>query len=133
MYGAASIKFDDPGEGNLDVRAYIAAVVGPLRITQGQVRVLNLPTDVPVSVLQNPKQVAYVSLSLPAATPGPTVVLVSQSGGGINSLSVTLTNTQGPMSGVSFAQVLLPGESLYVQTSPGAAALQVISSVNWFS
>lgn len=130
----ALFEFTDPGQDNLDVRAYVAAVLGPYRIANGQIRSLILRTNIPVNVIQNTQQApAFVALSLPSSVAGPIPVQVSsQSAMGMTGLSVALMNTQGGAAGNSYNAVVLPGEALYVQTAPGGAQMTIITSTLWF-
>lgn len=130
----AKLSIENPGQGNLDVRAYIAAIVGPFRIANGNSKSVILPTDQPVQIISNTKQaVAFVSLSLPSTVVGPVPIQVSSgSAMGMTGLSVALMNTQGAGAGNSFNAVVLPGETLYAQTSPGGAQLVIITSTLWF-
>ena len=68
---------EDSGTGNLNVRAYIASVVGPRRIAHGQRTVKRVSTQQTVSLLgatASGVEVAYFEVRLPpssiAALPG---------------------------------------------------------------
>lgn len=126
----------EPGQGNLDARAFVAALVGPRRIHAGQIRTLPVTVAQPRQILSNTQQaVAFVSASLAAGTAGPTLIQFSSGGGQAvdNAIPVQLENTQGAPSGRSFEAILLPGETLYAQLPMGAAAtVRITTSTVWF-
>lgn len=125
----------NPGGGNLDARALVAAILGPMRLAHGSCKTFPLATNQPVQVAKNSRAApCYVGVSLDAATAGPLVVLVSGTPSvGLNGIPITLTNTHGPYSGVSYGAVVLPSEELYLQTAPNAAPLRIVATTVWMS
>lgn len=125
----------DPGEGNLDARALVAAILGPMRLAHGSRKTHVLPSNQPIQVVKNSKAApCYVGVSLDPAVAGPLVVLVSGTpSSGMNSVPITLTNTHGPYSGVSYGAVVLPSEELYLQTAPNAAQMRIVATTVWMS
>ena len=127
----------DPGEGNLNLKAYIAAVLGPRRVAHGtskQVkRLLEANSTKLVSANPASGQVGFISVSLVGSNPGPLIALFdSQQDVGQNSVPTVLSNTLGASAGVSFEGVLLPGDELYARSGVGVGTFDVVVSVNWF-
>jgi hypothetical protein len=122
----------DAGEGNLNARAYVAAVVGPYRLAHGSQRSLVLAADVPQKIAANPgvngsDQAMFVGVALqPGQLPVSVLFGASSSMGGASSVPANMDTTIGAAGGVSFSQVLLPGEELWV-VSPTATALVALT------
>jgi hypothetical protein len=125
------------GRGNLDAKAYFAAIVGPLRAVFGKT---TSPTLVEATVTQLVRnagvtaQWAYVTVLLPGNAAAPKVGMFtdSPSNGFNTALPVTLQKTMGSAGGNSFAAVLAPGESLYGRSAPGEGSFKVVVSTVWF-
>jgi hypothetical protein len=128
----------DPGTGNLNLRAYLAAVVGPRRIAHGLREVVQVSPQNPVLIFGNKPQVevAYVEVWLPeqsiVALPGAGayIAFASSEGTGHNAIQLLLNAMQ------RFSAVLLPSDQIYAQAVADAlrAALAnpvpvVVSSV----
>lgn len=128
----------DPGTGNLNLRAYLAAVVGPRRIAHGLRSVKQVPAGGPILIYGNKPQVevAYFEIWLPQssilALPGGGAYLAfsSSESGGQSAYQILLNATQ------RFAGVLLPSDQIFAQavTDANGGALAgnvaaVVSSV----
>lgn len=126
-----------PGRGNLDAKAYFAAIVGPLRAVFGKTTSPTLTETTVAQLVRNSGvtgQWTYVTVLLPANAAGPKVGMFTDSpANGFNTaLPVTLQKTMGFSGGNSFAAVLAPGESLYARSGPGEGDFKVVVSVVWF-
>ena len=126
----------DPGEGNLNLKAYIAGVVGPKRVafSAKQVKTL-LEANSTKLINNNPQsgQVAFVSVSLVGPSAAATPALFdSQQDVGQNSIPSFLSGTLGAASGISFEAVLLPGDDLFGRAGIGAGTFNVVVSTSWF-
>ena len=118
-----------PGEGNLQLAALIAAVVGPYRVAHGAKHAVILEADEPRKISSNSpasRHCLFVALFLPLSRSGPLFLTVGQE------------DTPGDSAGVPvalqpelghFSAVLLPGEQLYA-VSPLACRF-VISEVSF--
>lgn len=109
----------EAGEGNLNARAFVAAVVGPYRLAFATQRSMPMTANVPMKIATNPgvagtRQAMFVGVAL---QPGEAAISVlfgsSESMGGASSVPANMDTTVGPLAGVSFSQVLLPGEELW--------------------
>jgi hypothetical protein len=126
-----------PGQGNLDVKAYFAAVVGPLRAVFGKNTSPTLSEGEVAQLVRNAgvaDQWAYVTVVLPGNLAGPKVGMFSndRSNGFNTALPVTLQRTMGAAGGNCFAAVLAPGEMLYARAAPGEGSFKVVVSTVWF-
>jgi hypothetical protein len=111
----------DPGEGNLQMQALFAAVIGPYRVAHGSKRTVQLESDEPkriVNVAPAARHCAYVALFLPQSADGPLYITVGKEDtqGDAAGIPVQLESRLATAAGVGFACVLLPGESLYAQS-----------------
>lgn len=111
----------DPGEGNLQENALRAAIIGPYRIAHGSKRTVNLQPDEPsriANLAPAARHCAFVALFLPTSQTGPLNLTVGQEDtqGDSAGVPVALEPRVGPMAGISFSCVLLPGETLYGQS-----------------
>jgi|GEM_PF-3913460 len=125
------------GTGNLDVRAYIAALLGPQRAAFGNKGTRQLIEGQPTRLATNApagRQVSFIAVTLLAADAGgPRIVMFDgESNLGSNSLPVTLDRTLGSYAGVGFTSVLLPGDEVYAQPAPGQGAFSILVSQVWF-
>ena len=104
----------DPGAGNLDVRAYMAAVMGPQRAAFGNKSAKALqegqPTQLGVNS-GNSGQVAYMAVTLsPLDAGGPRLAIIDgQSQPGGSSIPVVFDRTLASAAGIGYAAILLPG------------------------
>jgi hypothetical protein len=123
----------DPGTGNLNARAYLASVVGPRRIAQGQRTVKPVPTTKMVQLLRNVGSVEalYFECWLPQqdllSLAGGGALLSfsgSDNGGGENGYQLVLTATQ------RYSGVLLPNEQLFATTLTDATGGPLIAPVS---
>lgn len=112
----------DPGTGNLNLRAYLAAVVGPRRIAHGLREVIQVSPNGPIQLFGNKPQieVAYMEVWLPAQSlavlPGAGVYLAiaSSEGTGHNAIQFLLNAMQ------RFSAVLLPSDQIFAQAMADA-------------
>lgn len=122
----------DPGEGNLNLRAYIAAVVGPLRVPHGQrtTKQLQLLQAVQVAKNSSPgKEAFFVSAWLPAiatlpAGVGLVIGFTSSESAGASADRVTLLPVIPDQRANRYNAVILPSEQLYawvISRSDGVA------------
>jgi hypothetical protein len=126
-----------PGRGNLDAKAYFAAIVGPLRAVFGKTTSPTLSESEVAQLVRSAgvsDQWAYVTVLLPGNLPGPKVALFTDnaSNGFNTAIPVTLQRTMGSAGGNSFAAVLAPGEMLYARAAPGEGIFKVVCSTVWF-
>jgi len=127
----------DPGAGNLDVRAYMAAVMGPQRAAFGNKSAKALqegqPTQLGVNS-GNSGQVAYMAVTLsPLDAGGPRLAIIDgQSQPGGSSIPVVFDRTLASAAGIGYAAILLPGDELYAQSIPGQGTFAVVVSLVWF-
>lgn len=126
----------DPGEGNLDARAYIAAVLGPARTAYGSKAMYTLTEGSPLRIGANSgssRQVAYAAVALTGAQlGGPKIALLDgQSQLGSSSMPAALSRAFGS-AGIGFSSVLLPGDELYAQAAPGEGPFNIVISLVWF-
>jgi hypothetical protein len=134
----AILSFLDPGRGNLNIRAYIASVVGPRRVAHGQKIKLDLVTQMPTKILgntgvqANQGVCAYVAVALLASDAVVREAMFSSGEmvGANTAIPSVMVNTMGPGAGNSFSAVLLPGDTLYAQAI--GANFSVITSAVWF-
>lgn len=124
----------DPGEGNLNLRALAASVLGPYRAAHGEIKVKQVPLTQAVELANNlipgaGRQAAYVEVWLPRGALGTGLRLRfgPSDSLGESSVLVTLNTAIGFPSGPvndRYRAVLLPNEALYAQAvtdSTGAA------------
>lgn len=135
IHPVANLIMSHPGEGNLDVRAYVAAIVGPHRVAHGAKTRATLRPDRETQLTSSAGQalrVVYTAVSLPADVAGPLVAMFSNGGaiGPQTSVPCRLLNTLGAHAGNSYSAVLLPGEDLYAQAV--SATFDVFVSTVWF-
>jgi len=127
----------DPGAGNLDVRACMAAVMGPQRAAFGNKSAKALqegqPTQLGVNS-GNSGQVAYMAVTLsPLDAGGPRLAIIDgQSQPGGSSIPVVFDRTLASAAGIGYAAILLPGDELYAQSIPGQGTFAVVVSLVWF-
>lgn len=114
----------DPGEGNLNVRAYLASIVGPRRVAHGQRYVKRVPLTGAVMLLRSTgtgKQATFFEVWLPQvslALPGGGALLSflsSDSGGPDNGYQIALTATQ------RYSGIILGDDQLYAAALADAA------------
>lgn len=127
----------DPGAGNMDIRAYTAAVLGPARAAFGTKSVPTLQEAQPTRIAVNSgstHQVAFVAVTLsPLDTSGPKLAIFdSQSNPGGSSMPSVLDRTLGAAAGLGYTAVLLPGDELYAQSLPGQGQFSIVVSIAWF-
>ena len=125
----------DQGQGNLDAKAYFAAVVGPLRIIFGKNGSAIVVEGRPTQLVKSSgaiAQWAYVTVILPGNAPADKVALFTNgpSTGFNSALPVTLKTTTGR--GNCFEAVLAPGDMVYAQSAPGEGTFPVVVSTVWF-
>ena len=127
----------DPGTGNLNVRAYLASVVGPRRVAHGRRTVKVVPQAQSLSMLGTPSgvEVAYFEVWLPLSSllalggGGAVVAFSSSENTGQDAFQILLTPSQ------RYSGVLLPDDQLYARAvsdalgAPIADVSLVISSV----
>jgi hypothetical protein len=121
----------DPGEGNLNLRAYLASVVGPRRLAHGQRKVTQVPVGSPVLLFGNRAQieVSYVEVWLPQssilALPGGGAYLGFASGEslGQSAVQILLNATQ------RFSSVLLPSDQVHAEAVSDANGGVLAASV----
>ena len=119
----------EAGKGNLNARAYVAAVVGPYRLAHGGQRALVLTAGQAEKIAANPgvagtDQPMFIGVALQAGKAPVTVLF------GPNSEMGNSSNVPANMSlpavamlgGIGFSCILLPGEELWVQ-SPSDTSL----------
>jgi hypothetical protein len=121
----------DPGEGNLNVRAYLAAIVGPRRVAHGQRFKRNLQVTQPVQVAKNSSrnsEAFFVSAWLPEADglpPGVGYVVAFSSSETTGDTADVVTLGTVPGQAINhYSAVLLPDDQLYasvVARTDGAA------------
>ena len=109
----------DPGEGNLSVRAYVAATVGPLRIAHGNRQIRQIQTGEARELAKNgsaDKQVMYVEVWPPMQlrATGVWVLFSSSEQTGETGRLVLLTGVPGQIQ-ERFQALLLPNDQLYGQ------------------
>lgn len=119
----------EPGEGNLQLAALIASIVGPYRVAHGAKHAVVLEPDEPKRVSSNSpasRHCLFVALYLPMSRTGPLFLTVGQEDtpGDSAGIPVALQPELG-----HFSAVLLPGEQLYA-VSPLACRF-VISEVSF--
>jgi hypothetical protein len=112
----------EPGEGNLQLHALFAAIIGPHRIAHGSKRTVRLEADETkriINIAPAARHCAYIALFLPASANGPLSISVGREDtqGDSAGIPVQLEPRMGATAGVSFGCVLLPGESLYAQSA----------------
>lgn len=110
----------DPGRGNLNVRAYIASIVGPKRAAHGQRVIKRAPRTRAVVLAKNSsknKEVIYVEVWVPnqSIAGGARVRFDSSGSMGETADLVTLGAFADNQSIDRYRAVLLPNEELYAQ------------------
>jgi hypothetical protein len=125
---------EDPGTGNLNVRAYYASIVGPRRIAHGQRTVKRAPIGgATVQLLRNSgpnSSVLFFEVWLPQQsllTLGGGGALLSFSGSdnsGENGYQLVLTTTQ------RYSGVLLPDDQLFVAALTDATGAPLAAPVS---
>lgn len=113
-----SLDFGDDERGKLLARAYVAAVIGPLRRPNGRPTPYTLGAAASEQVAFNNTQdrVMHVAVSLTSAA---IQALLYSSGANQGSQTQSLNFVTN--------HVLFPGESLYVRTVAGAATIAVVT------
>ncbi len=113
----------EPGEGNLNARAYVAALVGPYRLAHGSQKPLVLEPDQPMKVVSNPgvagtDQAMFVGVALqPGQAPVNVLFGPSNQLGPTSSVPAELpVSAVAMLGGIGFSAVLLPGDELWVQS-----------------
>lgn len=115
----------DPGEGNLNARAYVAAVVGPLRAAHGNRVVKQVPTAQAVELAKNGSphnEPVFVEVWAPmqVRANGVWVLFASSEQTGETGRLVLLTGVPGQLQ-ERYQAILLSNEQLYAQAvSDGA-------------
>lgn len=116
----------DPGEGNLNIRAYLASVLGPRRVAHGTRSIVRVPTGNSEELAKNPSQqhqAYYVEVwTPPQVTAGVRMLFSSSESMGENGVLVVLGVGTYPFSDLNkYKAVLLPSDHLYAQAvSDGA-------------
>jgi hypothetical protein len=126
----------DPGEGNLNLRAYIASIVGPRRVVHGGRTVKRVPLGSSGKGIQlfkstaTGKQATFYEVWLPqssiAALPGGGAVIAfasSDQGGSEGAYQITLTATQ------RFLGVLLNDDAIYATALTDALGGALVTPV----
>ena len=114
----------DPGRGNLNLRAYVAAVLGPRRIAHGNRAAKQVPFDGSVLIATNQpggQEAMYVEVWVPQPPDEllQASALVRFSGGeGVGTTGVV--ENLGTTHTLRYSCVLLPGEQLYAQALSSA-------------
>lgn len=118
----------DPGEGNTNLRAYIAAVLGPRRIAHGARRAFKLTKGKAVLVCQNDapeRETVFFECWLQQGTTGlgggGAFILFSSSEDMGNAVIVDLAQAMPGQLNNHFSAVLLPQDELYAQLLSDAA------------
>jgi hypothetical protein len=124
----------DPGEGNLNARAYFASIVGPRRVVHGQRLVRRVPTTGTTQLLRSTgtgKQATYYEVWLPlsvlATLPGGGALFgfsSSDSGGAENNFQISITFTQ------RFTGILLGDDNLYIAALSDALGGPLVAPVS---
>lgn len=127
----------EPGTGNLDVRAYIAALLGPQRAAFGTKSFRTLSEGAGIRLGSNSpagKQVSFIAVTLGGSdVGGPRIAIFDgQSALGASSIPASLNRTLGSFAGTGFSSVLLPGDELYAQSAPGEGTFNIVVSQVWF-
>lgn len=111
----------DPGEGNLNLRAIVASLLGPRRIAHGRRRVVQVPPVQATQIAQNKaknQQALYVEVWLPNQLLGVGArILFSSSDSTGETAVLRLFATEEDR----YQVVLLPQEQLYAQAVSDAA------------
>jgi hypothetical protein len=124
---------EDPGTGNLNVRAYYASLVGPRRIAHGQRTVKRAPTGgASIQLLRNPSapSVLFFEVWLPQQSllllPGGGALLSFSGTGdsGENGYQLILTATQ------RYSGVLIPDDQLFVAALADATGAPLAAPVS---
>lgn len=125
---------EDPGEGNLNLRAYVAALVGPRRIAHGRRTVYQLNATNGQLLVKHPGrgvECFYVEVWLPQQTAGVVNVLFSADQDAIGETGDLVQLFNGPPP-KRYSAVILPGENLYAQLAtvpaPPAPLVSVVVS-----
>lgn len=111
----------DPGEGNLNARAYVASLVGPRRVFQGQRKKQQLQTRMATEVARNAsphREAFFVAVWLPitarAVLPlGVGITLLFSTSESMGDTSDTTTLFLGVGEPNHYHAVLLPNEQLF--------------------
>jgi hypothetical protein len=114
---------EDPGTGNLSLRALLAALVGPRRIAHGRRTVKRIPLQQTIQMLTQPKgvEVNYFEVWLPTSSilalpgAGAFISFSSSENAGESAFQILLSSTQ------RYQGVLLPDDDLYAQAVSDAA------------
>lgn len=109
-----------PGEGNLQIQALIAAVVGPFRLAHSIKKTIALRANIPEKISgisPASRHCRYIAMYLKASNPGPVSIQVGKEPmlGTNSSVSVDLEPRIGPFAGISYSGVLLPGDEIFAQ------------------
>jgi len=117
-----SIDFDlnrDPGRGNLNLRAYVAAVLGPRRLAHGNRATKQVSWTESVLLATNlpsGHEAMYVEVWVPQsedADPPATALVRFSAGEGVGTTGVV--ELLGTTHTLRYSCVLMPGEQLYAQ------------------
>jgi hypothetical protein len=120
---------EDPGSGNLNLRAYIASLVGPRRIAHARRTVYRVHDNKATQIAKNgsgTKSVFYVEAWTPQQAGGGGLVnfLFSNSQDAVGETGVAVSAVPGQIvSLTNYRAILLPGENLYVQLGPQAVGV----------
>jgi hypothetical protein len=125
----------DPGTGNLNLRAYVASLVGPRRVTHGARRIYTLSSNKPIMIGENnapEHECVYLQCWIPAsALPGlggsGALVLFSDSENMGSGLLVDLFTTFPGQPNSHYSAVLLPQDQLFAQISSDASLGPLLS------
>jgi hypothetical protein len=109
----------DPGRGNLNLRAYVAAVLGPRRIAHGNRATKQVPWTESVLLATNQpngQEAMYVEVWVPqSGDEGPVAEAVVRFSGGEGVGTTGVVEILRATHTVRYSCVLLPGEQLYAQ------------------
>lgn len=105
----------DPGVGNLNLRAFVASLLGPRRVAHGQRRVVQVPTQQGGLVANNKvtgHEAMYVEVWLPTqrVAAGARIMFASSEDMGENGVLRLFTTEED-----HYQAVLLPNEQLYAR------------------
>lgn len=124
----------DPGKGNLNLRAYIASIVGPQRVAFGKRTVRRLPVNGSEEIVKNDARaeesvVVYVEVWVPhqILATGRRILFSSSDSMGENAELVVLGTFGDNKVLDRYRTVLLPKEQLYAQVISDATGNPVLN------
>lgn len=131
----------DPGEDNLNLRAFFAAFVGPKRATHGHRSVRRVPPTGSVEIAKNGApdlSALYVEVWLPRQYVGVGLRILFSPSGETGETGNLVTLVAAPGENDRYRAVLLPQEQLYAQAvsdslgNPLAGPVSVVVSTSVF-